>query len=99
MLGLAVLLLWVSFPVGAQESAVSPLEFYQKLRAFELSDRAVRVEQLTVRRDRMEFFFDGTFHLAAPVEGKIYGAVFLGSGRVRVEPANVSENRRCRGDI
>jgi hypothetical protein len=90
-LGQVIFLLLVSFPIIAQESGVSPLEFYQKLKAFELSDSAVLVEQLTVRRDRMEFSFDGTFHLAAPVDGKIYGAVFLGRGRVRVEPMNVYE--------
>lgn len=85
-----------AFPLYAQVGGIDPTEFYQHLKTFDLSENSLLVEQLTIKRDRMEFVFDGQFHLAMPVNGRSYGAVFIGRGRLRVEPWSIYEKANIR---
>ena len=61
-------------------------ELYDGVKAFQLSDKTIQVEQLRFERDRVKLLFDGVFYLAEPVDGRVYGAVFVGRGRVQIEP-------------
>ncbi len=69
----------------------SPLALYEQLKQFQLGQEMVHVESLSLPRDRIELTFTGDFYFAAPVRGKAHGAVFLGNGRLRVEPWSVFE--------
>ena len=63
----------------------SGLALYNKLKAFELGGDTVTVSDLTIKRDRVVMTFNGTFHLAAPIDGKITGAIFVGNGTMKAE--------------
>lgn len=56
-------------------------ELYDQIRVFSLGGGASVVKGLTLHRDRAVMTFDGTFYFAAPVNGRISGAVFVGNGR------------------
>ena len=54
---------------------------YGQLKAFALGFRSVRAENLVLKKDRVTLTFrDGMLYFPAPVEGKVRGAVFLGTG-------------------
>jgi hypothetical protein len=56
--------------------------------AFDAS-KSARVKDLTLVRDRIRITFaDGTLQFTQPANGIVFGAVFHGSGRVRVNPPN-----------
>ena len=76
-------------PAGAAE--LTPLAFYGELKAFRLGKEVARVQQLTLKRDRIELTFTGEFYFAEPIAGQVYGAVFLGEGALRVEPWSLFE--------
>jgi hypothetical protein len=59
-------------------------EVYDQLKAFQLAG-SVEARGLTLKRDRAVMTFDGTFYFAAPVEGRVTGAVFIGKGTFRAE--------------
>ncbi|MEJ2108975.1 MAG: M1 family aminopeptidase [Acidobacteriota bacterium] len=58
---------------------------YDALKNFELQSKAT-VSNLKLKRDRGEMTFTGDFYFAAPVNGKVTGAVFIGEGAFRAEP-------------
>jgi len=78
-----------SQPAGAVDAAAA----YKALRAFTLDGGSAKVNNLTVKRDRGEMTFTGTFYFPQPVMGKITGAVFLGKGKFRAEPPSSSFER------
>src|SRR5687767_3981793 len=83
---LLLLLLGVMFclpaTVLAQESpAARSKAAYEQIKAFSLTGGAAEVAGLLLKRDRLEMSFDGTFYFMAPVEGRVTGAVFIGSGK------------------
>jgi Peptidase family M1 domain len=54
---------------------------YGQLKAFALGFRSVRVENLVLKKDRVTLtFHNGMFYFPAPIDGKVRGAVFLGTG-------------------
>ncbi len=65
----------------------SPATLYQQLSAFEVSSGAYEVSNLVLKRDRLEITLSGHYYPSTAIAGKVYGGVFLGGGRVRVEPA------------
>src|SRR5579872_6781458 len=67
-------------------AASAGYEVYQSLARFQLSDKSVVAEQLQIKRDRVEMSFSGAFYFETPVAGKIRGAVFIGTGKVHIEP-------------
>src|SRR5690349_12706784 len=87
-----LLLLCVFAPVlrpSAVEAGSSDLAFqsdakatYDQLRSFALTGGSADVTNLALKRDRVEMTFTGTFYFAAPVDGKVTGAVFVGDGRI-----------------
>jgi hypothetical protein len=59
--------------LGGQSSAI-----YSQLRTFSLASDSATVENLVLQRDRVVItFVQGTFYFAAPVAGKVRGAVFM----------------------
>jgi hypothetical protein len=91
------LLLSAAVIVHASETSVrKPPALYEQLKAFTISDQVLHVENFTLKRESLEITFTGDFFLAAPVEGKVYGAVFHGVGRVKAEPWSVFEKDSVR---
>jgi len=84
----------VAGPARAQESSL--LGTYDQLKAFRLGQRTVRVENFALARDRLQMTFSGTFYLAEPVDGKVYGTVFLGNGELRSEPWSLFEKENLK---
>lgn len=61
-------------------------EIYNQLKAFALTGGVADAENLTLKRDRAVITFQsGTFYFSAPVEGKVRGAVFIGSGNFHAD--------------
>lgn len=60
---------------------------YKPLRDIKLSGEAIRVQDLTLKRDAAAFTFkEGIFYFLEPVENQITGAVFIGNGEFRMTP-------------
>ncbi len=55
-------------------------QLYDQIKSFQLTGGKAEVSNLVLKRDRMTITFTGTFYFAAPVEGKVTGAVFVGKG-------------------
>src|SRR6185436_10471651 len=55
-------------------------ELYDQIRAFSLAATPVTVNGLTLTRDRVRMTFNGMFYFAAPVAGRVTGAIFIGNG-------------------
>jgi hypothetical protein len=67
---------------------------YQQLRYIALGTEAVTVSNLTLKRDAATFQLNsGTVCFLSPVQGKITGAVFVGEGRLLLNPPLPSEER------
>lgn len=62
--------------ISAQSKAL-----YDQIKAFSLTGGSAEVAGLSLKRDRLEMTFDGTFYFTAPVQGHVTGAVFFGSGK------------------
>jgi hypothetical protein len=72
--------------VFAQENlSAKGKEIYNQIKAAALTGGTAEAKGLVLKRDRVEMTFDGTFYFAAPVEGRVTGAVFIGLGRFRAE--------------
>ncbi len=88
--GLAPLLATVLFPAAA--SAADPRAIYDLLRAARPEGASVSAANLTLERDVFRLRFDrGAFRFLAPVEGRRFGAVFVGSGSLELSPASEIE--------
>ncbi len=73
---------------GFAQPAGAPQALYDALKAFELQTKA-SVSNLTLKRDRGEMTFTGDFYFAAPVNGRVTGAVFIGEGRFRAPAPDI----------
>jgi hypothetical protein len=67
---------------------------YEAIKAFDLKGGAAEVSNLVLKRDRVIMTFSGTFYFAAPVGGRMTGAVFIGQGTFRadVPPSDFEKN-------
>ena len=83
---LAVLLSLASGPVFPQKSdLLDGRPFYDALKKFELRGKAT-VSNLMLKRDRGEMVFTGDFYFAAPINGRVTGAIFIGNGMFTAAP-------------
>jgi len=60
-------------------------ELYERLKSASLTGGTAEAKGLVLKRDRAEMTFDGTFYFAAPVEGRVTCAVFVGEGKFRAD--------------
>lgn len=84
---------------NARAQAGGGKELYNQIKAFSLTGGgAAEVSNLLLKRDRAVMNFTGTFYFAAPVAGKITGAVFVGRGTFRAEvpPSDFERNNMKR---
>lgn len=59
--------------------------------------KSAHVENVELVRDRIHIVFaDGTLQFTQPANGVVFGAIFRGNGRLRVDPPNVSEAQQLR---
>lgn len=83
---------WVAFAHPEPAPAAAP--GYERIRASRPDGQKVAVADLTLTRDAFTIQITyGQFHLLAPVEGKVFGAVFQGVGRWELTPATDVERR------
>src|SRR5947207_830969 len=79
-------------PAAGAKANNDPL--YVQLRHIALQPEAIPVKNLTLKRDAGTFVFkSGAFHLLAPVNGKITGAVFTGDATFAIKPPIEVERR------
>ncbi len=72
--------------VRAQEDlSGSGKQAYDQIKAFALTGGSAEVSGLTLKRDRVEMTFTGTFYFGGPTAGMVTGAVFVGQGTMRAE--------------
>ncbi len=70
---------------------------YGAVRAARPDGRTIPVNGLTLVRDAYRIDLrSGVLHLLAPFDGETFGAVFLGEGEYRLEPATDAERRHLR---
>ncbi|MCI0352513.1 MAG: hypothetical protein L0Z53_24100 [Acidobacteriales bacterium] len=72
----------------AAQERLDPVNLYQQLRAFQLGGESITLENVLLKRDRMEFTFDGQLFPAQKIGGRVFGGVFIGRGQVKVQPWN-----------
>jgi hypothetical protein len=84
LLLLCIFSLSTAIQISAQQGSRPESPLYEQLKKFELRGKA-SVSGLTLKRDRATMTFTGDFYFAAPVDGKITGAVFIGSGKFHAE--------------
>ncbi|MBC7929278.1 MAG: hypothetical protein H7Z38_01825, partial [Rubrivivax sp.] len=78
---LAVLMVAATATAYAQEDASAKGKgVYEQIRAVSLTGGSAEARGIVLKRDRAEMSFDGTFYFAAPVEGRVTCAVFIGEG-------------------
>lgn len=65
----------------AQSAATTDKDFYNQVKSFSLAGGAATVSGLVLNRDRVQLTFTGTFYFAAPIDGHVTGAVFVGDGK------------------
>jgi hypothetical protein len=83
------LLLASGTPVFAAESVNWSL--YNEFKAFQLTGQSFAVKELTVKREAVEMVFTGEFYPAKFITGQVYGAIFIGEGRLHAVPWNEFE--------
>ena len=68
---------------GQDDESAAAKRVYDQIKRFALTGGSAEVTNLTLKRDRVELTFTGTFYFAGPVEQRITGAVFVGQGTMR----------------
>jgi hypothetical protein len=83
---------------GADLSTASPeelLRVYAQLRQLGVSDQSALTENVVFKRDAATFtFVNGHLTFAAPVGGRVVGAVFEGQGTVLINPPTPMDQRQ-----
>ena len=70
---------------------------YDEVKSFKLTGGSAEVSALTLKRDRVEMTFTGTFYFGAATGGRVTGAVFIGQGTIKAEtPPNVFERENIK---
>ena len=77
---------------AARAEPAAPDPTYAALRAARLDGRRIPVQNLVLERDAFRFQLDsGAIYFLEPVEGRTFGAVFVGQGSYRLTPATRNE--------
>jgi hypothetical protein len=81
----ALLILGAPVPVVHGQPAAPRQPVYDQIKAFQLGGGSADVTGLVLKRDRVEMTFTGTFYFSSPVEGRVTGAVFIGTGTMKAD--------------
>jgi len=94
-LALLALVGWSAVAAAPLAASSEPLDpTYAALRSARPDGRSMRVDGATLERAAFRFTFEqGMLHFLTTVDGRTVGAVFLGSGHYRLEPATEGERR------
>jgi hypothetical protein len=69
-------------------------QLYTQIKTFTLTGGSAEVTDLTLKRDRVEMSFKGTFYFGGPAGGKVTGAVSSGKAPCAVRrPPRISSAR------
>ena len=71
-------------PVQSDLSAAGK-QVYDQIKNFTLTGGSAEVKGLTLKRDRVDMTFTGTFYFGAATGDRVTGAVFIGQGTLRAE--------------
>ncbi len=82
----SIFLVFILVSIYPAQAIPSGRDLYDSIKAFELGGGKIDVSNLTIKRDRVVMTFTGSFYLSGPTDGKITGAVFIGSGTFKAEP-------------
>ena len=94
MLLLASAQLLLSGPPACAQSGPNSDPNYIALRNLSLSNEAVSLSGVKLKRDAATFILrSGTVCFVSPVNGKVTGAVFVGDGSFTLDPPNDSERK------
>ena len=86
------LVLFLAAVSAVHAAPAAPDPTYAALRAARLDGRHIPVQNLELERDAFRFQLQsGAIWFLAPVEGRTFGAVFVGQGSYRLSPATRSE--------
>jgi hypothetical protein len=67
---------------------------YKIIRSQRVNSEGHRVSEITIQKDAARIHLaEGDLWFFTPVEGKILGAVFIGQGNIRIDPAAESEKK------
>jgi hypothetical protein len=80
-----VVLTFAPAAFGQENLSAKGKAVYDQIKAASLTGGSADVTGLMLKRDRVEMSFTGTFYFAAPVEGRVTTAVFIGQGAFRAE--------------
>ena len=87
---LSILSLLIAGQVFAQQTAqLEGQPLYAAIKEFKFQG-TVKVENLKLKRDRAEMEFTGDFYFAAPINGRVTGAVFIGQGIFHAPPPPIA---------
>jgi hypothetical protein len=87
---IAVFLILNSSASAQTATPADPKQIYSALKSFQLGGGVRAVNNLVFKRDRGEMtFVSGTLYFAAPVAGRVEGAVFIGEGKFSAAPPPV----------
>jgi hypothetical protein len=81
LLAIAALLTFSSAGSAQENASAKSKQLYDQLKAFSLTGGSASVQGLVLQRDRAYITFTGDFYFAAPVAGRVTGAVFIGEGK------------------
>ncbi|HTY63231.1 MAG TPA: M1 family aminopeptidase [Acidobacteriota bacterium] len=76
----------ISLAAAGVPEETDALAAYKTIHSFSLDGGSANVSNLTLKRDRAEMTFTGTFYFSKPVLGRVTGAVFIGEGKFHAEP-------------
>ena len=82
---LAIAFFGVSTQASGQDNPAKAKDLYDRIKTFTLTG-GVPVKELALIRDRAQMILNGTIYFAAPVDGRVTGAVFIGEGRFIAAP-------------
>jgi len=72
-------------PANQSDLSAAGKQVYDQIKNFALTGGSADVSGLTLKRDRVEMTFTGTFYFGAATGDRVTGAVFIGQGTMRAE--------------
>jgi len=88
---LLILLLLTAVPRATPAAANSAVELYKQLKTFTLAGSSFHLENFALQRDALQFELTGDIYFSEPIDGNVYGGVFIGQGRIKSEAQSTWE--------